>query len=232
MKRIKKLLLLVMIILLSGCSVEYNLTINEDSSVNEKVVAKEVTNRMKANTGLGEDQSVNYLYKMFDRNSLKTKINTIEKDSTTISTVTGSHKSLDKYAKNFSSDVFDEAIVERDGNKVTLIFDQSKVLSSTATRGLIYDDITVNITVPFKVLEHNADTYKKDTYTWEIKKDAKLRQIKITYDESNLINSKTFSIGDLKFNVSYVFIVVAIIVLIVLTIVAVVYVNNKKNNKI
>ena len=50
MKKIKRLLILLIVVLLSGCSVKYDLTINEDLTVNEKVIAKEYTNRMKTNT--------------------------------------------------------------------------------------------------------------------------------------------------------------------------------------
>ena len=232
MKRIKKILLLFLIIMLSGCSVEYDLNINEDSSVNEKVVAKELTNRMKSNTGVGEKQSVNYLYDMFNRKSLKTKIYSKKDGDTTVATVTGNHKSLKAYSKNFTSDVFEDVIVNEEGNKVTLIFNQTKVLSSTSSRGLIYDDITVNIIVPFKVLESNADNYHRDVYTWNIKKDEDLRQLKITYDKTNLKYSKLFNIGDFKLNVEYSYIALIIMVGIVITIIIIVYVNNKKNNKI
>ncbi len=232
MKRIKKIVLILIIILLSGCSVEYNLTINEDSSVNEKVVAKENTNRMKINTGLSEDQSVNYLYKMFDRTGLNTQISTINKDGMTISTVTGSYSSLDKYSKNFTSDLFKEADVKKEGNIITLTFDQSMKLSSDSSRGLVYDDVVVNITVPFKVIEHNADTYKRNTYIWKIGKDQKLKQIKIKYDKSDLISAKEVKLGNFKFNIRYSYMVIGAFLLVVGIIVLIVYINNKKNNKI
>ena len=232
MKRIKIFILMLTIILLSGCSVEYNLTINEDSSVNERVVAKEVTNRMKAKTGLSEEQSINYLYEMFDRTGLKTSISSKKEVSTTIATVSGSHSSLEKYKNNFTSDVFNKVKVLKNKNNVTIEFDQSQKLSSTAARGLVYDDITINITVPFKVIKHNADRYKNDTYTWDIKTDEDLRKIKITYDETNLKNAKTIKFGKFKFNVKYSFIAVGIIALVVIGIVIVVYHNNKKNNRI
>lgn len=232
MKRIKKILLLFLIILLSGCSVEYNLTINEDNSVNEKVVAKEITNRMNTNTGATGKQAVNYLYEMFDRAGLKTNLSTKTDDNITTATVTGTHATFDDYISNFTSDIFESANVKRDGNITTLTFDQTKYILSDSTRGLIYDDITVNITVPYKVLDNNADTYKGNTYTWEIRKDAELRQIMIKYDESNLKNSKEFKFGKIKFNVRYSFIAIGVIILIAGAITMFVYYNNKRNNRI
>lgn len=232
MKRIKKIILLFLIILLSGCSVEYNLTINEDNSVNEEVVAKEITNRMNTNTGVSGDQAVNYLYEMFDRAGLSTKLTTKTDEYFTTSTVTGSHATFDDYISNFTSDVFESAKVKRKGSITTLTFDQTKYLLSNTTRGLIYDDITVNIKVPYKVLDSNADTYKGDTYTWVIGKDENLRQIMIKYDESDLKNAKEFKFGKVKINVRYSFIAIGVIILIAGGITLFVYYNNKRNNRI
>ena len=59
MKRIKNVLFLLIIFILTGCSVKYTITINKDMSVNEKVEATEYTNRMLAITGKDEKQSIN-----------------------------------------------------------------------------------------------------------------------------------------------------------------------------
>ena len=88
------------------------------------------------------------------------------------------------------------------------------------------------ITVPFKVLDHNADRYSRDTYCWDIKSDEDLRKIKIQYDESNLINKKIVKVGKFKFDIKYSFVAIAVIVLIVISIIVIVYYNNKKNNRI
>ena len=61
MKNIKKIIFFSFILFLTGCSVNYKLTINKDSTINEKVVAKENTNRMKSKTNLDEKQSVTFL---------------------------------------------------------------------------------------------------------------------------------------------------------------------------
>ena len=50
MKKIKIFIFLCLILLLSGCSVEYDLTLNDDFTVSEKVVATEKTKRMEALT--------------------------------------------------------------------------------------------------------------------------------------------------------------------------------------
>lgn len=232
MKRIKKIIVLLLIILLSGCTVDYNLTINDDSSVNEKVVAKEYTNRMKSKTGLDGKESVNYLYKMFDRKDLNTKINTKNSNYETISTVTAFHSSLEDYSNNFTSDIFEKVNYKKKKNIVTLTYKQSQMLSTTSSRAPIYDKVTVNINVPFKVTDHNADSVNKDTYTWNIEKDEDLRKIKISFDENNLKYKKSFNFGGLKFNVRNEILVIGAILFIGLIIASIVFINNRKNNKI
>ena len=232
MKRIKKLLILIVVILLSGCSVEYNLTINEDLSVNESVTATEKTHRMNSNTGLNTKSSVNYLYKMFDRDNLKTRIVSETKDYNTSATVKGSHDSIDNYVNNFTSDVFKEVNYTKKDNVVTLTFPQTEVLSSTSSRSLVYDDITVNIIVPFKVIDNNAKYVNRDKYTWKIEKEQDLQNIKISFDTSNLKYKKRISIGNKTLNIRYSYFILFSFVLIIAIIVAIVFINNKKNNKI
>lgn len=231
MKRIKKIVLLFIILIVSGCSVEYNLTINRDSSVNEKVVAKEYTNRLKTNTGLDEKSAVNYLYSVFERGNLKTNMSYISKDGATIATVTGSHNSLEDYAENFNSDVFDRVQVDEDGDLVTLTIEQTTELGKDSSMSLIYDEIEVNISVPFKVKKSNADSSRNGTYTWNITK-GDLKTITITYEKNSYKDEQKITIGGWTFNIRYEFIALFIIALIVAIIFVIVFIKNKKNNKV
>ena len=120
MKRIKKvLIILLLVFIVTGCSVEYDLTINKDSSVNEKVIATENTKRMMVNTDLDEKTAVNYLYEMFNRQGLDSKLSYVTKEGSTVATVSASHKSLSEYSRNFSSDIFSNVDYIEDGDKVT-----------------------------------------------------------------------------------------------------------------
>lgn len=232
MIKIKRIILVFIVFLLCGCSVEYNLTVYSDSSVSEKVVATEITNRMKTNTGLDENNSVTYLYDMFKRDGYKTRINTVKKDNKTVSTVSGSYNSIEEYGEKFKSDLIKEASVTKSGDNVTIKLNQTEPLLTSSDRSLVYDDVTVNITVPFKVLKHNADSYKKDTYTWHINKDEDLKKISITYDSSSEKNKQTIKIGDKKINVRVDLIVLFSFIFIIMMIVIIVFINNKKNNRI
>ena len=232
MKRIKIVLILLLVMITAGCSVEYNLTINRDSSVNEKVVATENTRRMMINTNLDEKNAVNYLYEMFDRQELTTRMSYVSSEGNTIATVTGSHKTLQDFAANFNSDVFSNVTVSEDGDLVTLELDQVAKLGNDTSRSLVYDDITINIKVPFAVKEHNADEKRFDTYTWKIEKGSQLKNIKITYDKENYRDEQKITIGNVSFSVKYHYIAIFIIGIIIITIVVIVLIKNKKNNRL
>lgn len=232
MKKIKRIIILFIVILLSGCSVEYNLTINNDLSVNEKVIAKEYTQRMNANTGLNTDQSVSYLYEMFDREGIKSKISSNTDNQSTTATVTASHNSLEDYAENFTSDVIEKVNYSVNENSITLKFNQSEILSSTSSKSLIYDNIKINVIVPFKVTDHNAKSVNRDKYTWEINKDQDLQEMKITFDKNDLKYGKRVSIGDKTYDIKYSYVILTVFLLIIAIIVGIVFVNNKKHNKI
>lgn len=232
MKRIRKLLLVLIILLLTGCSVQYDLTINKDGTVHEKVVASEITNRMKTKTGLNEKQSVDYLYDMFNREGLRTHLARKIDGEVTKATVTGSHKSVKAFTKNFNSDIVEKATYSEKDGIVTLTMNQSKVLATNTSRSMVYDDIVINITVPYKVVDHNADVHERKLYTWRINKDEDLKKIKISYKKDELVDTKIFNFGKFKFSLSYQFMVISSIILIIAVIVFIVFINNKKNNRI
>lgn len=230
MKKIKKILFLCFIFILTGCSVEYNLTINEDGSVSEKVVAQEITNRMQSSTRLKGKQAVNYLFDMFKRDDKNIKLSSKSDNKNTYATVTNSLDSLDEYKNNFTSDVFNSVEIEKKDGIVTLTFNQTQKLGGNTSRQLIYDDITVNITTPYIVKENNAENVSGNTYTWYIKKNEDLKTLILSYEEGSMADSINLKINDKTYNIPYGIIAVSGIILVLLIIILVVYIKNKKNN--
>lgn len=232
MNRIKKLIILVMVLLFSGCTVNYKLTINSDLSINEEVIASESTNKLRINTGLNQKEAVDYLYEMFDRKGLDTKMNYTSDTSKVAATVTGSHTSIDDYINNFTSDVVKEANLEKDGDIYTLTFNQTNKLTTKDTRSLVYDKINVKVVLPFNVIENNADSVRNNEYTWSINKDEDLKNMSIKFDSKNIKDSQKIKIGDNVFNIKYGVLALIIFIFVILLIIAFVFVNNKKNNRL
>ena len=232
MKKIKIFIFLCLVLLLSGCSVEYDLTLNDDLTVSEKVVATEKTKRMEALTKQKGKQAVNYLYDMFKRNSEDITLTSREDDYNTYATVITSHEDINDYASKFSSDVFDNVNVTKDGNIITFSAEQKELLSSDTNYSLLYDDITVNITIPFEVTSNNADKVNGNTYTWNIKKDADYKTIKFSYKEGSKKDEVNINVNNETYNIHYGVIIVIGLVIIIGSIVLFVYIKNKKNNAI
>ena len=230
MKNKKFILLILVIILFSGCSVSYDLTINEDLTVNEKVVAVESTNSLKTKTGQDPKTAANSLYDFYKNDGVKYKFSTVVGNADTKSYATASYKSLEDYESHFKSDIVKEVNITKKDNYVTLEYKQDVPLSEFSSKSLVYDSIAVNIDVPFKVTENNADSVKGNTYTWNIEKDGSLRDIKITFNTNETNTSRKFNFGFFEINVSYTFMLLAGLAVIVLVIVLIVYNRNKKNN--
>ena len=47
------------------------------------------------------------------------------------------------------------------------------------------DTLKINITMPFNVIENNADEVKDDTYTWVLNKNNTYKNIRARYDYEN-----------------------------------------------
>lgn len=232
MKNIKKIIFFSFILFLTGCSVNYKLTINKDSTINEKVVAKENTNRMKSKTNLDEKQSVTFLTNIYNRNKSDFKTSTKSDGYNTEVTAFLSYDSIEKYRDNFSTDIIKKVKVNRDGDIVTLTAKQSVKLDSNASRSLIYDDITVQIEVPFVVIDNNADQVNGNTYTWYIKKDKDIKTIRIKYKDKEIKNSIKINVKNKDINIKYEVIFSVVIVLSLGLIFIILNHKNKKNNRI
>ncbi len=230
MKKIKIFIFLCSILLLSGCSVEYNLTLNDDLTVSEKVVATERTKRMEALTKQKGEQAVNYLYNMFKRDDENITLTSREDDYNTYATAITSHENINDYASKFSSDVFNNVNVTKDGNIITFSTTQKELLSSDTNYSLLYDDITVNVTIPFEVTSNNADKVTGNTYTWNIKKNTDYKTIEFSYKEGNKEDQVNINVNDETYNIQYGVIIAVGLIILIGSIVLFVYIKNKKNN--
>ena len=175
MKKLKIIVLLMFVFFTTGCSVVYNLEILEDLSINEEITASENTKQLQIKTSLPTEDAANYLYNMFNTSSLR-EFTSYEDNDKTIGESSLSYDNLNKFSKDFTTDVFPKVKVTEQNNKVTFFAEQKLKLGNNANRVLIYDDIIVNIKVPFKVIENNADEIDGNTYTWNIKKNEDLKK--------------------------------------------------------
>lgn len=231
MKKNKIILLILVTLLFSGCTVNYSLYINDDLSVNESVTASENSYDLKTTTGQDPKVAASSLYDLYRIKGVKYNISTVSNDSETLSVVTSSFDSLEDYQEHFKSDIVNEVSVTNKKGIITIEYKQDVPLTEYASKALIYDSIEVNIEVPFKVTKHNADSVNGNTYTWNIKKDGELKDIKITFNSKETNLSKKINIlGFFEINVKYSVLFVVGLIVIALAIVGLVYRKSKKNN--
>ena len=233
MKNIKKILIILfLIIIISGCRVSYEVKVNEDLSVNEKVTASENTDRMKSRTNLDINQSVSYLYKIYKtENMADDKFSIISADSTTSATVNNSYKDIKEYSDNFKTDIFKENIDCEKNNHIKLEFNQSGLIDSKASNRYVYDQIDVTFEIPFEVINHNADSVHGNKYSWIIRADeAEYKKILIEFNGEKPKNTATIKFGDQMFHIGYEYLFIVGAVIVVGILIVVIYVKNKKNN--
>ena len=227
MNKLKFLFLILVIILFTGCTVKYNLIIDDDLSVTETVEAIEQESVVKTNTGMKGDKAVKYIYNIFKRDEVDMNLSSKSDGRNISGTASAGYNSLDEYVSSFTSDIFEKANLSKSNNIYSLSFKQSEKLSTKSSNAPMYDKVELSITLPYKVISHNADKVYKDTYTWYLEKDQELRTIKIKFDTSNKKGSFNF----FNFNIKYSYIALAIFIVIIISMIAIVYINNKKNNR-
>lgn len=231
MKKFKYLFILFVVIVLTGCSVDYKLTINEDLSINEEVIATEYTKVIEKKTNLEGEEAINYLYDMFRKELPNEKFYYDTINNMTKATVTESYESFADFEESFSNDLFFPLTYKKEKNIVTLSTPQIMKLGNHYSRSLIYDEVSITLVVPFKVLENNADRVRGNEYTWNIEKDKDLRKIKIKFDTSRGKNGFSLNLKKKKIKINYGYVVTGVIVSIICLAILIITINNRKNNK-
>ena len=178
MKKIKYLVLIIIVLLFTGCSGNYNLNFNNDLSVSEELEV------------FIDNTSDNYERTL----SLFDKAN-IDEDDYEVNAVSDEVKIT--YKKDYSS--FEEyyldsilyKILFRDmsytKNNIGMNINAKSILKldDTDNQNIInsydIDDFKINIKVPFIVKKNNADIVKEDTYTWTLDNDDTYKEIELDY---------------------------------------------------
>lgn len=224
MKKIKLVFLICFSIILSGCDVEYNLTIDEDYMTEsvDFLYPKSDENKEIVNDYLESDYMAYYdmdLEKEFSYE--KTKIDNDDNVGLNLTyTYSGDYlqKSslLDRcYYKKSITKTDTRVVITTDGINTCFYQDNNRNI----------DTLKVNITTEYKVLKNDADEVNGNTYTWNI-------------DENNYqnkpINMKidlTTKKADYSFFIK-IGIAIGIIILIIGFIALFMFLKHKKNNKL
>lgn len=233
----KNILIIFCCIFLTGCaSVNYNLDIQKNLSVEEKVnisATKEYFDNFYMNLPI---TIVRDIYENADllaplkNNNYKYEL---KKDNYPYPSVFISKKysNLNEYASKtiFKGQSFNEIFISSENNLITLkATDFMKYAPEDSSGGdddrYPVSNLSINIRVPYVVKENNADKVDKstNTYTWNIDEETLDKEINITFDKNKIyIYGKSFYIS--------------LGIIIILIIVVLIYIikkikKNRKNN--
>ena len=230
----KKILVLILLIfMISGCSVEVNVSISDmkikesnDITVFENAIYTKEILRTSFRDYIpiyAEDLIVDTIPDQPFSGTLYYNKNTTDLEN----------GYRFNYSYDFDIDKYGDARTIKEGFRDYSYTYRNDIISlSTDDEGLIYfdeypllEEVTINIKTDYLVEENNADKVNDNTYTWVFSKDSR-KSIKLVVDTSK---SGDRVLGIL--NVSTVF-TIGIVIGIVLVILILLVIRNRKNNKI
>ena len=179
MRKIKILMLFFLIVMLTGCSGNYNLKINEDLTVDEKVdFSIPVTDGAYENT-----------LNLFKENKIsqsKYKV-TVSDDNIKI-LYKESYDSIEDYLLNdkIYKTIFNDVDYIKEKRTLRLAVD-SKMKLDGKTSNFINNDfnislLQINIETPFNIINNNADKMVKNKMVWTLNKDTTSKKIDFKID--------------------------------------------------
>jgi len=187
MKRIKILLVICVIFLFSGCSLNYNIDIDKENPVlcNESLT---INGFDSDKVGVSHDEFINLLYEKLtgsysiDQGGSNIVVN---KNVCNLYDLTDS-KLLEKYI--VSSEFKDGYInIVFDGEELGDLI-KSNNGETVEETGLV---INININVPYKVTKTTANKRDGNTYIWKFDKNNPIKNVMISYD----VNQKDFKLS-------------------------------------
>lgn len=233
----KKIIIIMFAFLLSGCSVNYELTLSEDLSITEEF---SILNDASYYSMIGE---VDKVYKTVIDSAMKDtnyiNYNYIEENNLYGVHVDKKYASLEDYKKYTSiyKRLYDDIEISTIEN-ITQIKSVGEyklaheILNTDVDIDeLILRDYSINMKVPFKVIMHNADRVDKQNniYYWDMTKDTTSdKSMEIEFDTSKKFVSLTTIIS----KIDYTFVIIIAIILVVLITYTTIKKKNEENNKI
>lgn len=224
MRKIKIIILICSIFLVSGCSVEYNLTIDESTmeedinAIFDKATESEIANRMEkirrtSYYNLDTRENEYYTFKKSeDENNIILNYNYI-------------YTSNNLYKSEAASRCYYKRIVNVTEDYITIdTDDQVSCFYKDGEKQI--DNIIVNIKTDLPVVSNNADSIENNNYIWYIN-DNNYTNKPISIKIKKERNEESFN-----FNNFSLIIVVATIIILGLIIFFIIRVKHKKNNKI
>lgn len=191
----KHFLILLVITLCFGCTANYKLKINKDLTVEENI------------TGLENDEFFNKYYKSTKSHVvdfvMATKEDYLKEHKYSIketsqndlygAIVSKTYSSIEDYYSNSKAylQYYNSFNINNENDIITISLKDKLPQNGNSPDRYMVDNGTVSITLPFEVIDNNADKYdkKKNTYTWNVD-SSNDKEIFIKFDSNKLLSEK------------------------------------------
>lgn len=222
----KILFLIICILMITGCKVEYNLVINDKINIEEKV---SMTGTEEFFANYYKSSKLNIVNMMLDEeNQELLSSNNYEyqiiKASTPYVLATKKYHNINDYANNsiFIKPYFKDVNVLENNGIVTLYINNYMPVSSDEIERFYLSGCLINIKLDYQVIENNAMKYdeKTNTYSWYINEETEDLNIRLTYDTNKVYEQKEEKVIDYN--------LILWTLLILFVIIVVLYIVNKK----
>lgn len=224
----KRYFLVLLLLLLCGCENEYILTVNDDLTLNEKIILKE-DNLVIKEAGYNPSEYIFQMKKAYENNSNYSnyKLDSKITKDTTVFTISQANINYLAYPNNsiINSQLFssmqirnkeDRLTIEATGNNSRIYF--------TGNSSIKNKKATVIIKSSYPVINSNADSSKNGVYKWYFDSNS-TKDINITFNTKRNLLQKLYYYFKSKiiYLIGILLIVISIIYIIL---------RSKKNNKI
>jgi len=170
----KNILLITMLIFLTGCSVNYNLKFNKDT-IEENITINVENDQEKQNTKYFENRDFYAIIDAKTESQYKK-----EKDKNSNYNFSYEYSLKDFKNSRFTSCYDAYTLTDNDG---IISLNTSKKFKCLTYDYNNIDNLTINITTDYKVVETNADEVEGNTYKWNINKNnSENKPIKFSYN--------------------------------------------------
>ena len=182
-KKLKIFIIGILLILVTGCSGNYNLKINDDMSINEELYLT-IDNSNNAYTKT---------LKIFKENNIpEDDYEVVLSDNNVRITYNKKYDSIEEYLLNSKvyHELIDEIQFNKSNNYIDLYVNQKLKVSNdngikmNGTNLVDLDVLQINIENPFDVNFSNAEIVNDNVYTWSIKKGDTEKKIQMQFKPS------------------------------------------------
>jgi len=182
-KRLKIFIISILLILVTGCSGNYNIKINDDMSIDEELYL----------TIDSSNNAYTKTLKIFKENNIPEKdYEVVLSDNNVRITYNKKYDSIEEYLLNSKvyHELIDEIQFNKSNNYIDLYVNQKLKVSNdngikmNGTNLVDLDVLQINIENPFDVNFSNAEIVNDNVYTWTIKKGDTEKKIQMQFKPS------------------------------------------------